>query len=224
VRAKAELGALHEIAASDATRYRVTDLEERRQHTAAILALAAAYQLPSSSAPNAPRSQSPSDHSDVWRPASEAVEVFAERDLVAERDKQADQFYEGYMKAHEAKDEIQKIQNKFGDWRSLDPNTSEGFHLALNQRRLTLYEMQTNQATDGLKRAWDALRLDIASKLTRGALIAKGFRSPHVAGRIEIEILPAEWRIMDLNNVTSDAIKKGSNEILYSGVALCKAD
>lgn len=164
------------------------------------------------------------DPSDIWKAAPEAMEAFAERDLIALRDKQSELFHEGYMKAHEAEDEIREIQNKFANWRSLDTTTLEGRTLRANQRRLEVYNMQTAHAKDGLRRAWDALRVDIESKLTRGYLIAKGFRCPHVVGSAETEISMAEWRILDLNNVTSEAIKKGSDDILYSGIVLRRSD
>jgi hypothetical protein len=160
----------------------------------------------------------------MWKAAPEAVEAFAERDLIAMRDKQGELFHEGYMKTHEIEDQIREIQKKFENWRSLDTTTLEGRTLRANQRRLEVYNMQAADAKDGLRRAWDALRVDIESKLTRGYLIARGFRSPHGAGSAETEISMAEWRILDLNNVTSEATKKGSNEVLYSGVALQRAD
>lgn len=209
-------------------------IEAQRQHTAAILAQTEALKL---SVPfikdgaaeipvyNFPIANLPSpDFSDMWKPAPEAVEAFAESDLIAVRDKQGDLFNEGYMKTFEIEDEIREIQKKFENWRSLDTTTLEGRTLKARERGLEVYRMQTADAKDGLRQAWDALRVDIESKLTRGHLIAKGFRSPHVAGSAEVEIPMAEWRIMDLNNVTSEAVKKGSNDILYSGVVLRRVD
>jgi hypothetical protein len=221
MRAKTEADELRKIIDSDAVKDRAVDLQDRRQHTAALMAVAEAYKLAAPPAAIAITPPSPplSDSSGAWKPTPEAIEAFAEPELIAVRDKQAERFYEGYMKAREAEDEIQKIKNKFGN-----DTTLESEDVAMNQRRLTAYNIQTSHAEDGLRMAWAALRTDIDSKLTRGLLIAKGFRSPHIAGREETEILMAEWRILDLNNVTSCATKKMSNDVLYTGVAIRRAD
>jgi hypothetical protein len=213
--AKGESEALRKIVDSDAARERAIDLEERRKHTAALLVMAEAYKLsiPPPSIPPPP--PEPSHHSDLWKSASEAIEAFAEPDLIAMRDKQGELFHEGFMKAREAQDEIQKIQSAIQN----DATSGSG-DLARSQRLLRVFTMQTSHAEDGLRQAWAALRADIDSKLTRGALIAKGFRSPHVAGSAAIEISKEEWQILDLNNVTSEATQKRSNNILYSGIAL----
>src|ERR1700737_924654 len=209
-------------------------IEAQRQTAAAILAHAEAIKLsiPLPKVDSAEISDlslggadplSPTS-SDVWKVAPEAVEAFAESELIEVRNKQAELFHEGYMSLHEAEDKIREIQNKFENWHSLDANTPEGRTLGANQRRVELNKMQISHSGDELRRAWDALRADIESKLTRGYLIGGGFRSPHVAGSAETEISMAEWRILDLNNVTSEATKKGSNDVLYSGVVLRRAD
>src|ERR1700682_3078996 len=190
-------------------------LEATRQNTTAMLAIAETLKALSSPHSIDERIEIPADPLGMWKPAPEAVEAFAEKSLIEERDKQHERFYEGYMKSHEVADEIVRIQGA----PVLDNQAIE-----TNRRRLRLYDMQTAIAKDELGRVWSALRADIASKLNRRHLIAKGFRFPHVAGRAATEISTEEWQILDLNNETSDATQKGSNEVIYSGVALRMAD
>ena len=140
--------------------------------------------------------------------------------VIAARDKWIETFQEAYTKGHEAEDQIREIQKQHGANPAND--TDEGRLLDLNRRRLEACTMQSDIAKDELKRAWNDLRDDLQKKMLDGLLVARGFREPHVAGGTEVEIPSSEWRILVLDNVNSEALRKGSGAVIYSGVAFGK--
>jgi hypothetical protein len=156
----------------------------------------------------------------IWKSAPDAIDAFAEGGLIAARDKWIETFQEAYTKGHEAEDQIREIQKQHGANPAND--TDEGRLLDLNRRRLEACTMQSDIAKDELKRAWNDLRDDLQKKMLDGLLVARGFREPHVAGGTEVEIPSSEWRILVLDNVNSEALRKGSGAVIYSGVAFGK--
>src|ERR1035437_2465984 len=155
-----------------------------------------------------------------WKAAPEAVEAFAASDLIATRDKWKQALYDASLYGHEAEDKIAALKKKMGSGMLGIEDTRE---LNVNRRKLELTALQSDMAKDELRRAWDALRFDVQTKLMSGNLVARGFRVPHVAGSSEVEILPSEWRILTLQNVTSEASSKTSSDALYTGIVVRKA-
>jgi hypothetical protein len=158
---------------------------------------------------------------DVWKPAPEAIEAFSDSALIATRDKWALEYDSAVLKGFAAEDELADIRKKMMQTES-EATLGNADRIQHAQRKLSLYAMMSDNAMSESKRAWDALRDDIHSKLVSGALIAKGFRQPHTGGTAEIEISKSEWRILSLNNVTSEAFRKGGSEVLYAGLIIRK--
>jgi len=154
---------------------------------------------------------------DAWKAAPEAIEGFAESDLIASRDKWKQNLEEALLYGHEAEDKVAALIKKMGGSILGTDDTRE---LNLNRRKLEVAAIQSDMAKDELRRAWDALRFDVHAKLMNGNLVAKAFRVPHVGGSPEVEILPSEWRILTLQNVTSEASSKTSSAPLYTGIVI----
>jgi hypothetical protein len=155
---------------------------------------------------------------DTWKTAPDAIEVFAGIGPINERNKWREMFEESYLAGHDARDKISSLQNAMGGILGTD----ETGQLGVTRRKLHLAEIQYDMAKGELRRAWDVMREEIEGSLVNGVLTAKGFRVPHIVGRAEVEIAPAEWRVLTLNNVKSEALRKGSNEVLYSGLLIRK--
>jgi hypothetical protein len=156
---------------------------------------------------------------DTWKAAPEAIESFAESDLIANRDKWKQAFYDASQYGHEAEDKISALKKKMGGGILGIDDTRE---LNANQRRLEVAALQFDIAKDELTRAWDSLRLDVHTKLMNGILVARGFHVPHVGGSSEVDISPTDWRILTLQNVTSEARAKPSGDALYTGIIIRK--
>ncbi|HUC62347.1 MAG TPA: hypothetical protein VMF53_10355 [Alphaproteobacteria bacterium] len=156
-----------------------------------------------------------------WRSGPAAVEDFAKRDLIDIRDKWSNKLEEAYLKGREAEDAIAAIRNKFPNG-NIPDNSIEMKEYEAHRRRLEVYAKRYDFASNELTRAWDELRGDLHEKLINETLVAKGFRVPHVGGNPEIQISPAEWRILTFDNVKSEATKTGSNEVLYTGLVIGK--
>jgi hypothetical protein len=150
------------------------------------------------------------DNSVEWKNAAEAIEAFADSKLIEVKNQLAEKVKNNYEKGKEAEAEIQKIMNSQGNIDTV-------------QRRMRAYAQSYELARDELKQTWGALREDIRQKLTGRRLIAKGFRAPHVGGSPEIDIPPSEWRILMLDNVDSEATRKDTGEVLYTGLLIAKA-
>jgi hypothetical protein len=198
-------------------------VEAQRLHTAAILAQTEAWKANASTdvpAPNvaALNRQAPIDLGEDWQIAEHALEKFAAVPLINERNKWREMFEESYLAGHEAQDKITALQNAMGSLLGINDTQQ----METSRRKLQLSAMQYDMAKGELKRSWDNLREDIEWKLAKGALMAKGFRSPHVSGNAEVAIFPAEWRVLTLNNAKSEALRKGSGEVLYSGLLIGK--
>ncbi len=199
-------------------------VEAQRQHTAAILAQTEAWKTIGSAdtpTPNMGPSEATATIRDGdWQLAEHAVESFAGVHLINERNKWREIFEESYLASHETRDKISALQNAMGGIFGVD-DTGQ---LDASRRKLKVLEIQNDTAKGELRRAWDALRDDIEGKLAKGTLIVKGFRAPHVAGNVEVAIAPAEWRVLTLNNAKSEALRKGSADVLYSGLVIGKSD
>jgi hypothetical protein len=150
--------------------------------------------------------------------APEAIEAFAERALLEERDQWKEKFEKSYVASDEAEKEIRKLEDSGAS------GPDDIARLEQWRRRLRVHSMGQRIAGDELRRAWDAIRDDIEAKLRSGSLVAKGFRSPHAAGASEIDIEASEWRVLSLDNVESKAMRKGGDEIIYVGVAIGRSD
>jgi hypothetical protein len=155
-------------------------------------------------------------NSDIWKAVPDAVESFADPDLIAERDKWKQTFEDALLLGYEAQDKIAALRKQMGGIFGADKTDEMG----ASQRKLELAAMKSDMAKDELRRAWDALRADIHTKLLGGSLIARGFRRPHTLGSPEVTIPASEWRILFLQNVTSEASTKTSSEALYEGLVI----
>lgn len=154
-----------------------------------------------------------------WRSAEHAVERFAGVHLIKERNEWRETFQESYLAGQEAQAKISALQNTMGNLLGVDATGQ----LEASRRRLQVSVMQNDMAKEELKRAWDALRDDMEGKLASGTLIAKGFRAPHIAGNNEVTIAAAEWRVLTLNDAKAEALRKGSGEVLYTGLLIGKS-
>jgi hypothetical protein len=157
-----------------------------------------------------------------WKNVPEAIEAFAESPLLKARDKWKAQLEEACGKAPDAEDQIRNIRKKFANGYVPD-DTPEAGALATARERLVALAMSHDLARDELKLARNELRSDIHRKLSVGALIAKGFQVPHIAGSAEFEIPPAEWRILLLDIEKSEAIRKDDGGGVYTGLMISKA-
>lgn len=202
-------------------------LEAQRQHTAAILAQTEAWNAVSArdiTVPNqdanyvAPQPGFIAEGCGAWESAEGAIESFAGLHLINERNKWRETFQESYLAMHEARDKIAALQNTMGGIFGTD----EAGELGANRRKFQVAQMQHDMAKEELREAWNALRADLEVKLANGTLIAKGFLAPHIAGSAEATIAPAEWRVLTLNNAQSEALRKWSAEVLYSGLLIRK--
>jgi hypothetical protein len=155
-----------------------------------------------------------------WKNVPEAIEAFAESSLLKARDKWKAQLEEALVKAPDAEAQIRNIKKLHTG--NMPDDTSETGALAAARERLVALGISHDLARDELKLAWDELRSDIHRKLSGGALIAKGFQVPHVAGSAEMEIPPAEWRILLLDNEKSEAVRKDDRERVYIGLMISK--
>jgi hypothetical protein len=155
---------------------------------------------------------------DIWKGAPDAVEAFAYPDLIAERDKWKEMFEDALLRGYEAQDKIAALRTQMGGIFGVD----ETDELGASQRKLEVAAMQSDMAKGEVRRAWDKLRADIHAKLLNGNLVARGFRRPHTLGSPEVVIPASEWRILFLQNVTSEASSKTSSEALYEGIVIRK--
>jgi hypothetical protein len=155
---------------------------------------------------------------DIWKSVPEAIEAFADPGLIGKRDEWKEKFEGALLLGYEAEDKISTLRKQMGGIFGAD-STGE---LAAGQRKLELAAMQSDMARDELRRTWDELRADIHDKLLSGNLIARGFRRPHALGSPEVVIPAPEWRILFLQNVTSEASGKTSSEALYEGIVIRK--
>jgi hypothetical protein len=151
-----------------------------------------------------------------WKNVSEAIELFAGGSLR----KCEEKFIEASGKVHEAENQVGNIRIKYAN---VPYDVEEANARNAANDKLEACGMYLNQAKYELTSAWDTLREEIHKKLCIGELVAKGFRVPHVAGNTEIEILPAEWRILLLDNVKSEAIRKNDGGTVYTGILVSKA-
>jgi hypothetical protein len=199
-------------------------VEAQRQTTAAILARTEAWKgigpADIKEQDMGARNTNPATiQGEDWQLAEYAVENFAGVHLIGERNKWREMFQESYLAGHEAQDKIISLRNAMGGIFGVDSEAQ----LEASRRKLEVSAMQYDMAKDELKRAWDALRDDIELKLANGTLIAKGFRYPHASGNVEVAIASAEWRVLTLNNAKSEALRKGSGDVLYSGLLIGKS-
>ena len=155
-----------------------------------------------------------------WKNVSVAIELFSEGSLRKTRDKCEAKFVEASGKVHEAENQVGNIRIKYANvpYGAEEANARNAAH-----DKLEAYGIYLNQAKYELTSAWDTLREEIHKKLCRGELVAKGFRVPHVGGNTEIEILPAEWRVLLLDSVKSEAIRKNDVGTVYTGILVSKA-
>jgi hypothetical protein len=155
-----------------------------------------------------------------WKNVSAAIELFAEGSLRKTRDKCEAEFIEASGKVHEAENQVGNIRIKYANapYGAEEANARNAAH-----DKLEAYGIYLNQAKYELTSAWDTLREEINKKLCRGELVAKGFRVPHVGGNTEIEILPAEWRVLLLDSAKSEAIRKNDGGTVYTGILVSKA-
>jgi len=156
-----------------------------------------------------------------WKSPPDAVELFADPELVAAKNKWLSSLENSTLKGFDAEDELKKIQKETIP-SDAEASAEREKRLALVLRKLKLHTMFSKTATEEYRRAWEALRGDMHSKLIAGTLTAKGFRTPHTSGNREVDIPRAEWRILILNQVNSEAIAAGSSEVLYSGLLIRK--
>jgi hypothetical protein len=151
-----------------------------------------------------------------WKSPLDAIEAFAEGSLIEIKNAWGEKFSDTHLRKFESEQEIETL---------LKSTAPERENELGRQRRINQAATIGNQLAESeLRGVWAAIRTDIESKLARGHLIARGFRSPHIAGRDEVEIPKGEWRILNLNNETSEAIKKGTADVIYSGVVIRRAD
>jgi hypothetical protein len=164
-------------------------------------------------------SAAPSAAEKEWKNVSGAIELFAEGSLRKTRDKCEAKFIEASGKVHEAENQVGDIRIKYANvpYGAEEANARNAAH-----DKLESYGIYLNQAKYELTSAWDALSEEIHKKLCRGELVAKGFRVPHVGGNTEIEILPAEWRVLLLDGVKSEAIRKNDGGTVYTEILVSK--
>jgi hypothetical protein len=155
-----------------------------------------------------------------WKNVADAIEALAEPALIANRDHWLQKFQEALEKGQEAEEQIRKIRKELAHGDAAD-DSPEAAAIKKHRRLMEVAARQHDFAKDETVRAWDHLRADIHKKLCSGALIAKAFRSPHVSGNVEVDIPAAEWRILVLDNVSSEAITTHlPTRVAYHGVLI----
>jgi hypothetical protein len=112
----------------------------------------------------------PGNSPDLWKPAPEAVEAFADKALLATRDSWAEKFEEAMLKGLAAEDELRELQKNL-------PGLAPIGRVEQARNKLSHYAMRSDDAEKESQRAWDLLRDDIRSKLMGGVLTAKAFES-----------------------------------------------
>lgn len=153
-----------------------------------------------------------------WRSAPEAIESLTNPALVSARDKFKDDFERAYIEGKDAEDRIRAIDDAHPSLNTAPPEVVS--ERDRQHRRMVARSKASDYAQQDLRDAWDALRNNIEGQLQSGALIAKGFRAPHVGGNPEVNIAAAEWRILTLENVKSEALRKDSGETVYVGIVI----
>jgi len=148
-----------------------------------------------------------------WQKPLAAIEMFATRELVEIKNKWAAALEQSIESEFDAAEKINSLSN-----------SEDAEKLEHQRRRLHVAQMGGRLAQDELRRAWSELREDMASKLERRALVAKGVAAPHVPGNNEIEIPAHEWRILYLDPTDETAHSKSDNSVKYLGVVIAKAD
>jgi hypothetical protein len=158
-----------------------------------------------------------------WKSASDAIEAFAETNLIAARDDWLKKMEQAHERVWKTEDAIRDIQKNFGSGIA-PPGSPEAEKLARHRKLMPSLQQFIEHYKEGLGLAWQELHNDINKKLCTGSLVAKGFPSPHQSGNAEAEIPAAEWRILWLDYDNSQAITNNVPEIvIYSGVVIRKA-
>jgi hypothetical protein len=159
--------------------------------------------------------------SEKWLSIGDAVDAFAEKELVAAKNELKEKLDAALEKGHEAQEKIRELTKNgtlhyTGD---IEPARI----VAHARRTMEACAIQRDHAQGELPNAWEAMRADVHKKLNDGILIARGFRAPHVGGAGEVTIPQDEWRILALDNVKSEVTTKRDGQIAYTGVVIRKA-
>jgi hypothetical protein len=159
----------------------------------------------------------------AWKAAHEALEVYADPDLIKARDYWSLKFSTASEKEAEVKQQVKDIRDKFPN--GVVPKEADAWpDLEQLERQQRAKELVTMHSEEEIRRVWIEIRTDINKKLCTGTLVAKGLREPRVAGSSEVQISPAEWRILILRHLEARAVERGiDGKVIYSGIVIRKA-
>ncbi|HLY04304.1 MAG TPA: hypothetical protein VKR31_01010 [Rhizomicrobium sp.] len=148
-----------------------------------------------------------------WFAPSDAIDKFVDKDLTNGRDTAIKWLIEAPETKRLAEKQLREFEASAG------PDTPDTPEIAATRRRLQVSQMQLRIGDDDLRFYWREIRRDLQERLAKGELIAKGFKSPHVADASEIIIPAAEWRFLQVN--PKDATATGAG-VEYVGIAIAK--
>ena len=159
---------------------------------------------------------------DAWKAAHEALEVYPDPDLIKARDYWSLKFHAASEKEAEAKQQMKNITDKFPN--GVVPQEADAWpELEQLEREQRARELVTMHSEEEIRRVWLEIHADINKKLRAGTLVAKGLREPHVAGSPEVQISPAEWRMLILRHLEARAVERGiDGKVIYSGIVIRK--
>ncbi len=157
-----------------------------------------------------------------WLNIAEAIDAFADNQLLTAKSDLGQKLAEAFERGHAAEDEIRKLTDNGAAYP--EDGTDAAREVDRARRMMQAAAYQRDLAKDGIPPAWEALRADVHKKLSSGILVAKGFRSPHNGGAPEITIPQDEWRILALDNVKSEVTTKHDSQVAYVGVLIGKPE
>ena len=121
---------------------------------------------------------------------------FVDPKLIARR-------YAAITGENETKDEIDKLKSL------INTNISETEFNAISIKLSALEEKATS-----FKSEWNIMsnliHMDLHTRLREGKVLARGFLTPHAAGRAPVVIPPHEWELLALNRDPDGAIASGA--------------
>jgi hypothetical protein len=153
-----------------------------------------------------------------WLNIADAMNSFADKHLIDSRDDWLRKLNESLEKGYAAEDKINEITKR--GTIIFDDGSRENQQIDRERRMMLACVRQHSLAESELPIVWDAIRSDVLNKLGNGALIAKGFRTPHSGGMPEIIIPQDEWRILALDNIKSEVTTKREGHVAYIGVVI----
>jgi hypothetical protein len=154
-----------------------------------------------------------------WKSVPEAIEAFADPALLAARRKWDESLGNSIDRQFDLESKKQELIKKLPAGRIIE-GSDEAVTIGKHDSQIGRWATLQNHQEPELRRAWDDLRSDMQKKLMSGSLRARGFRAPYSGGDPEVDISPAEWRILRLDNVKSAA--DDGSKVIYSGLVICQ--